>query len=463
MKKWKKTAALCLVFCLLLTAVVWASDTSGSSAQGAEQGAAQSAEAPSGTADTAETAAAAKEDEAAVSSAEAAENTAPADTTEAAETGSSAETSEAAETASSAETGKDGETADTIDAWAADSPAMASIIEAVASFSDPASDSYRAPEERIAVFDMDGTLYGELFPTYFDQCMLMYRFLHDETFDTDTMPAEDREFLQRLETALLNGEEEPDSPRSTAQMTAESFRGYSVEEYRAYVRKFMDQPVAGFEGMTYGEGFYQPMVGLVRYLADHDFRVYIVSGGERSMIRELCRDTLGEWIPPYQIIGSTFSLTATGQGDTAARDYTYTADDRVLLEGNMISKNLKMNKIVNIVNEIGVIPVLAFGNSSGDFAMAQYTVQNGGRAYMLLCDDTDRDYGSTEKAASFAEKCSKLGFETVSMKNEFATIYGENVKKTGFRPAEAPATSAPSDTAAPAEEEQDQEELAPAA
>ena len=165
------------------------------------------------------------------------------------------------------------------------------------------------------------------------------------------------------------------------------------------------------------------------------------------------------WLKEKQqvLYGNTVDAASSDGIKTAA------ADDRVLLEGNMISKNLKMNKIVNIVNEIGVIPVLAFGNSSGDFAMAQYTVQNGGRAYMLLCDDTDRDYGSTEKAASFAEKCSKLGFETVSMKNEFATIYGENVKKTGFRPAEAPATSAPSDTAAPAEEEQDQEELAPAA
>ena len=102
----------------------------------------------------------------------------------------------------------------------------------------------------------------------------------------------------------------------------------------------------------------------------------------------------------------------------------------MLLEGDMIFKNLKMGKVISIVNEIGIPPILAFGNSSGDFAMGQYAVQNGGRAYMLLCDDTQRDYGDLEVAASFAEKCAALGFETVSMRDEFETIYGDGVVKT---------------------------------
>ena len=182
-----------------------------------------------------------------------------------------------------------------------------------------------------------------------------------------------------------------------------------MEQYRDYVRKFMSQPAVGFENMTYGEGFYEPMAALVQYLAEHGFRVYICSGTERSLARELSEDKLGKWIPPYQVIGSSFSLTATGKGDTADRDYTYTSDDQVLLEGNMTYKNLKWGKIVNIVDEIGIVPQLAFGNSSGDFSMAQYIVQNGGKAYMLLCDDTERDYGNVEKAASFEQKCKELG------------------------------------------------------
>ena len=69
-----------------------------------------------------------------------------------------------------------------------------------------------------------------------------------------------------------------------------------------------------------------------------------------------------------------------------------------------------------IQQEIGKMPVLAFGNSTGDFSMATYTIQNkkySGRAYMLLCDDTVRDYGDLEVAQAFREKCDANGFYTV--------------------------------------------------
>ena len=319
--------------------------------------------------------------------------------------------------------------------WNEDSPAMASIVAFVEDVTDEASGNYVPPEARVAVFDSDGTLVGEHLPTYIDQCMLMYRLLYDDSCEPNP---EDREFMQILETALLNGEPEPDSPRSTAQMAAESFKGWTVEDYRAYVRMFMEKPVVGFTGMTYGEIFFKPMVELVRYLAEHDFMVYICSGTERSLLRELTMDTLGQWIPPYRVIGTGFSLIATNQGDKAPRSYTYGPDDQVLLEGNMVFKNLKMNKVVSIVNEIGVAPILAFGNSSGDFAMAQYTLQHGGKAYMLLCDDIERDYGDLDVAESCAKECEALGFETVSEKNEFATLFGAGVTLT-YRVALAPA------------------------
>ena len=98
-------------------------------------------------------------------------------------------------------------------------------------------------------------------------------------------------------------------------------------------------------------------------------------------------------------------------------EYTYGPGDEVLLEGNLLQKNQRMNKVVTIVHEIGMVPLLVFGNSSGDFSMAQYAVQHGGRAYMLLCDDTERDYGDLETAASFEASCQELGFETVSMRD----------------------------------------------
>lgn len=308
--------------------------------------------------------------------------------------------------------------------WSDDSAAMASILTYVSAVTDEASDAYVAPADRIAVFDFDGTLYGERFPTYFDTCLFLHRALHDE----DYTPAEDvRAYAEALETALLNGEPEPDSPRSTAQMAAECFADMMVDEYRAYVRAFMDQPVYGFSGMTYGEGFYLPMVSLVGYLYENGFTLFISSGSERLMVRELIDGKLDGWIPPHQVIGSTFSLKATNQGEKEGRSYTYSQEDEVLMEGNLVIKNQKANKVFSIVDEIGKCPILVFGNSSGDLAMAEYCIQHGGKAWMLLCDDTARDYGDPDTAAAFAADCRNRGIGTVSMRDEFETIYGENV------------------------------------
>ena len=311
--------------------------------------------------------------------------------------------------------------------WESDSSAMESIVSFVSSVTDKKSDDFVEPERRIAVFDMDGTLYGELFPTYFDEWLLLHRLLHDNTYEA---PAEDKAFALAAETALLKGEPEPDYDKSSAQMAAEAFKGFTVEQYRDYVRDLMAEDAVGFDGMTYGEGFYKPMVALVEYLAEHDFKVFISSGSERSLVRELTEDTLGKWIPPYQMIGSTFSLEAEGQGSAEGRKYTYKPDDQVLMEGNLVSKNQKMNKVITIVDEIGCAPLLVFGNSSGDVSMAQYALQHSGKAYMLLCDDTERDYGSLKTAASFEKTCNDLGFETVSMRDDFKTIYGDGVVKT---------------------------------
>ncbi len=314
--------------------------------------------------------------------------------------------------------------------WNADSQAMASILSLVDSVTDEKSPDYLPPEERIAVFDMDGTLFGERFPTYFDECLLLHRLLHDPSYQA---APEDKAWALSAEEALLSGEEEPDSPRSSAQMAAEAFKGFTVEEYRDYIRDFMEEPAAGFEFMTYGEGFFLPMVSLVEYLSDQGFTVFISSGSERSLARELTKDVLGEWIPSYRVIGSVFSLTATGQGGEEGRKYTYGPQDQVLLEGNLTQKNQKANKVFTIVDEIGQAPFLVFGNSSGDTSMAQYALQHGGKAYMLLCDDTERDYGDLEEAASFAESCRSLGFETISMKEDFQTIYKPEALKTELK------------------------------
>ena len=337
----------------------------------------------------------------------------------------------------------------TIPYWTEDSAVADSIVAYVESVTDETSDSYVAPADRIAIFDFDGTLYGERYPTYFDTCLFIHRALHDETF---TAPEDIREYAKAMEEALYNHLPEPDSDKSTAQCAAECFKGMTQEEYREYVKTFMASPAFGFEGMTYAEGFYKPMTEVVKYLAENDFTIFISSGSERAMVRELIKGSLDEWIPSDRVIGSTFSLIASGQGTKAGRKYTITADDQILMEGNLVTKNQNTNKVFSIIDEIGKCPILVFGNSSGDLAMAQYVLQHGGKGYMLLCDDTERDYGDLAVAAKFADSCEKMGLETVSMKNDFATIYGDNAVKVDqkLESEEQP-------------EQQEEQELAPAA
>ena len=320
--------------------------------------------------------------------------------------------------------------------WTAGSKVKDELIAYVEAAADEWSEDYIPPADRIAVFDFDGTLYGERFPTYFDTCLFIHRALHDDSY---TAEEDVRTYAEALETALLNGQPEPDAPRSTAQMAAETFQGFTVEAYRAYIREFMDTPAFGFENMTYAEGFFRPIEELVQYLAEHDFKVFVSSGSERALVRELIEGRLDEWIPSERVIGSSFSLIASGQGDEAGRSYAYQTEDEVLLEGNLTVKNQKTNKVFSIVDEIGKAPILVFGNSSGDLAMAQYAVQHGGRAYMLLCDDLERDWGDAETAAAFAETCASCGYETISMRDDFTTIYGENVIRIENEESEIPA------------------------
>ena len=348
--------------------------------------------------------------------------------------------------------------------WTEGSAVEESIIAYVEAVTDESSDSYVAPEDRIAIFDFDGTLYGERYPTYFDTCLFIHRALHDESF---TAPDDIREYAKAMEKALYNHLPEPDSDKSTAQCAAECFKGMTIEEYRDYVRAFMASPAFGFEGMTYAEGFYKPMTEVVKYLAENDFTIFISSGSERAMVRELIKENLDEWIPSDRVIGSTFSLIASGQGSKAGRKYTISADDQILMEGNLVTKNQNTNKVFSIIDEIGKCPILVFGNSSGDLAMAQYVLQHGGKGYMLLCDDTERDYGDLAVAAKFADSCEKMGLETVSMKNDFVTIYGDNAVKvdqkleSGEESAET--QEEPEGQEEELEEQEEEQELEPAA
>ena len=314
--------------------------------------------------------------------------------------------------------------------WTEDSLTTMSIKNYVADVTDESSENFIPVKDRIAVFDFDGTLYGELYPTYFDTTMFVHRVLYDDSFDA---PDELKDIALLMEEGMKNRTITVGSEEVLATSVPKAYKGMTVSEYEDYIRNFMTFPADGFEGMCYGDGFYLPMMSLVKYLADNDFEVWVCSGTDRICARTLVDHALGWWVPPSRVIGTSHTLVAAEQDGADPLNYVYKSDDDVVMGGELIVKNLKMNKVTAIVQEIGKVPVLAFGNTTGDLSMAQYTVNNKdykSAAYLLLCDDTERDYGKLDKALSLQEICVESGFHTVSMKHDFTTIYGEDVVKT---------------------------------
>ena len=318
---------------------------------------------------------------------------------------------------------------ETIEGWAADSPAMQSIVAFVTASVDESSEHFIPKEDRIAVFDMDGTLDGERAPTYFNDWLYIQRALYDDSYEA---PEELKAFARAWEDKVLRGIPIEDFDAKERELGPRLYEGLTPDEYADVVRRFKALPVRGFEGMTYGEAFFQPMVALVKYLDAHDYAIYIVSATYRDAVRVMTEGVLDSYIPADRVIGTDLLYVASGDAAQDSMFYELKPEDQLVIAGRLFLKTQKTNKATMIQQEIGRMPVLCFGNSTGDFSMATYTLQNkkyGGRAYMLLCDDTERDYGSPETAASFKEKCDANGFYTVSMKEEFETFYPAGARK----------------------------------
>lgn len=313
--------------------------------------------------------------------------------------------------------------------WTEGSAAAASISDYVQMVTDPASENFIPVEDRIAVFDLDGTVVGELYPSYFDWVMFVHRALYDDTYEA---PEEMKEFAHQLEDAWYNGAALPkDAEKTHARMAAESYKGMTIDEFKDYCREFGQSKAEGFKHLKRIDAFYKPMVSLIEFLQANDFTVYIVSGTDRNCVRVIIEDVLD--IPENNVIGSDINIIARRQGDTDGLDFVYSPDDELVLGGELMVKDVKMNKVSAIAREIGKVPVLGFGNTSGDYSMLQYVVNNDKyetRSYMVLCDDLKREHGNMDKANSVAEYSAEHGFETISMRDDFATIYGDKVKIT---------------------------------
>lgn len=316
-----------------------------------------------------------------------------------------------------------------LDLWNESAGSKAALISYVEDVTKEGSPDFIPVENRIAVFDMDGTFLNETDPYYYDFCLLKYRVLDDPTYK-DKASYFERSVAEDIKAYMEGDKSKEVSMTDHGKAVAMAFAGMTIEEFENYIAEFKKQPMPGYNNMTRGEGFYKPMLQVFDYLQANGFKVYVVSGTDRFIVRGILKDSVN--IPRNQIIGSDVTLVASNQGTTDGLDYTFTDKDKVVLGGNFLIKDLKMNKVTAIVQEIGIQPVLSFGNSTGDAAMAEYTTTNNkykSLAFMLCCDDLERENGNVEKADQMEQLCQQYGWIPVSMKNDWKTIYGEGVTR----------------------------------
>lgn len=311
--------------------------------------------------------------------------------------------------------------------WNKDAESITALKNYVKDVTDKKSKNFIPVEDRIAVFDMDGTFLCETAPYYFEWMLYLERALYDDTF---TPSGYDRQYAQEIENAIRNTKKFPKNVDVDEAKSQESvFKGMTPAQYEKYVQNFMKKPVEGLTNLKWGEAFFLPMVEVIKYLQSNEFTVYVVSGSDRPTVRVLACDLLK--IKPNNVIGSDPKLISPNQTEDDGGNYVYKKDDYIV-RGDLIEKNLKMNKVSVIAQEIGKQPVLGFGNSSGDTSMLNYTVYGNkykSAAFFVICDDLEREFGNTKKAESCIKLAKENGWTTISMRDDWKTIYGDNVKK----------------------------------
>ncbi|MBR4641656.1 MAG: haloacid dehalogenase-like hydrolase [Selenomonadaceae bacterium] len=308
--------------------------------------------------------------------------------------------------------------------WTKNSVPKQKLIEYVKDVTDKRSKNFIPIEDRIAVFDVDGTIACETAPFCFDFMMFVYRALDDPNYIAS---AQDRENGELVKAAIYNHKMTNDVRRKHCESNANVFAGMTAEEFAAYTKNYLNTPVEGFDNLKVGEAFYLPMIEVISYLKANDFKIYLVSGADRDYMR-----TSAEILPVDNMIGTDYKHIATNQGDIDGMDYTLKPEDKVV-RGEFVSKDINMNKVSNMAREIGKKPVLAFGNSSGDSSMINFSLRGNKyrtAAFFVICDDLEREFGNIDKANKSIKLADNNGWIKISMRDDFKTIYGDNIRRT---------------------------------
>jgi len=301
-----------------------------------------------------------------------------------------------------------------------DGAAKQAIVEFVHATTAQGSPQLVAPEERIATFDQDGTLWVE-HPIY-----------TQVTYCFERLPAvvEAKPELAKVEPfkTVLSGNREAIAKLSLddlMKVLAVTLTGMSVEDFRAEAKKWLDSARDARWKRPYTELTYQPMLELLKYLRANGYKTYIVTGGGQDFVRVYAEQTYG--IPPEQVVG-TAGGTKYGYDKNGLPFLT--KEPRLLLNDNDAGKPEGIHLM------IGRRPHAAFGNSTGDRQMLEYTKAGDGArlAMLVLHDDAKREYAygpakglPNTRVGTFTpalyDEAKKQGWIVISMKGDWKRIF----------------------------------------
>jgi len=299
-------------------------------------------------------------------------------------------------------------------------PAKQAILDFVRVTTDQASSKFVPAEDRVATFDQDGTLWVE-HPMY---TQVVY------CLDRVPIVAAQKPELKSREPfkTVLSGNRDAMAKLSLhdlEEILIATLTGMPVEVFEAEAKKWIETARHQRWNRLYAELLYQPMLEVLQYLRDNGFKTYIVTGGGQDFVRVYAQKAYG--IPPEQVIG-----TAGGT------KYSYDRDGKPFLtkEPKLLLNDNNAGKPEGIHLEIGRRPRAAFGNSTGDRQMLEYTGAGDGPRLMMLVlhDDAQREYAygpaqglPDTKVGTFTQalydEAKKDGWTVISMKKDWQRIF----------------------------------------
>ena len=272
-------------------------------------------------------------------------------------------------------------------------------------------------EDRIAVFDNDGTLWTEK-PMPVELVFILHRWAEMAEADPSLRERQPWKAAVERDYAYLAGAIDRHYAGDDTEVkvllagVVGAFAGMDVDTYGATAAAFVRQGQHPTLGRPFVGVGYQPMIELLRYLETHGFTTFIASGGSRDFMRGFAADVYG--IPPERIVGSSNALTYDDRGDGSI---VYAGAMDVFDDGPV--------KPIRIWSRIGRRPLVAGGNSNGDVPMLAFAGTSARPALRLLVlhDDPEREADYVKGAEAALDRARAEDWTVVSIKRDWATVF----------------------------------------